>query len=428
MQAQSAAAEHDAKVVSEKLEALSALETVAKESLNRRLTQIQESIEGQNQVFTIHTVMLEKVSSDIEGVAAAVRPMAEVAFDMKNMLVQVQETLVPWQSIPQNLTPWLQNAIFLEDSLGYVLPVPLETISSWDTLHIVLCDKFKDRPGYDLVKRRRYLFQNGANARDLSFKIQLMAAVRPGQKVNMSMILFSPQRNANVCPGCGAITVARDDADVECSNTACQMIYRRVVDVTNVLALDNQTTHLENPDIPNEQNSSWQDYDFNDGAPTTFRLQGDKDNSPDVFKRVRLFTRWQDAADSRAQRSTFQFGDISLWECAGAAVAMYPQISYHTYKAMRAERAMHDDRHGTFAWNLFFLGTSRQNSRPTLLVYAKTKQDRQRAFYALKRLEWLGSEKAEIMVTTWYNPLIRQDIIEWFVRGGDNREVLEEMY
>jgi hypothetical protein len=55
-------------------------------------------------------------------------PMKEMAFDMRNMLVQVQETLV---SVPRNLTPWLQNALLLEDSLGYTLPVPLETISSW---------------------------------------------------------------------------------------------------------------------------------------------------------------------------------------------------------------------------------------------------------------------------------------------------------
>jgi hypothetical protein len=57
---------------------------------------------------------------------------------------------------------------------------------------MVLCDKFEDRPGYELVKRRQYVFQDGANARDLNVKIQFTAAVRPGQKVHMSMVLFSP--------------------------------------------------------------------------------------------------------------------------------------------------------------------------------------------------------------------------------------------
>jgi len=53
-------------------------------------------------------------------------PMREVAFDMKNML----EALLPPGGVPRNLSPY-QNALFLEDSLGYVLPIPLETISSW---------------------------------------------------------------------------------------------------------------------------------------------------------------------------------------------------------------------------------------------------------------------------------------------------------
>lgn len=57
--------------------------------------------------------------------------MKEMAFDMKNMLVRVQETLVSYETVPRNLTPWLQNALLLEDSLGYTLRVPLETISSW---------------------------------------------------------------------------------------------------------------------------------------------------------------------------------------------------------------------------------------------------------------------------------------------------------
>jgi hypothetical protein len=53
-------------------------------------------------------------------------PMREVAFDMKNIL----EALLPPGGVPRNISPY-QNALLLEDSLGYVLPVPLETISSW---------------------------------------------------------------------------------------------------------------------------------------------------------------------------------------------------------------------------------------------------------------------------------------------------------
>jgi hypothetical protein len=43
------------------------------------------------------------------------------------MLVEVQETLHSHRGIPRSLDPWLQRALYLEDSLGYVLPIPLET-------------------------------------------------------------------------------------------------------------------------------------------------------------------------------------------------------------------------------------------------------------------------------------------------------------
>jgi hypothetical protein len=58
--------------------------------------------------------------------------MAEVTFDMRKILIEFQETLHSHRSIPRSLDPWLQRALYLEDSLGYVLPIPLETISSWE--------------------------------------------------------------------------------------------------------------------------------------------------------------------------------------------------------------------------------------------------------------------------------------------------------
>ena len=62
--------------------------------------------------------------------------MAEATFDVKNMLIEVQEALHSHRGIPRSLDPWLQRALYLEDSLGYVLPIPLETISSWEVSNI----------------------------------------------------------------------------------------------------------------------------------------------------------------------------------------------------------------------------------------------------------------------------------------------------
>jgi hypothetical protein len=67
-----AAAEQDAKIISDKLEALSELEAVAKENLNRHIVEIQKSMARQNGVLENHTTMLKEISSDMRSVMTAV--------------------------------------------------------------------------------------------------------------------------------------------------------------------------------------------------------------------------------------------------------------------------------------------------------------------------------------------------------------------
>jgi hypothetical protein len=66
------AAEQDAKIILDKLEALSELEAVAKENLNKHIGEIQDSVERQNGVLENHTTMLKEISSDMRSVMTAV--------------------------------------------------------------------------------------------------------------------------------------------------------------------------------------------------------------------------------------------------------------------------------------------------------------------------------------------------------------------
>jgi hypothetical protein len=60
------------------------------------------------------------------------RPIARTTSEMRDILLDVRETLQIHQGVPRSIDPWLQKALYLEDSLGYILPVPLETICSWE--------------------------------------------------------------------------------------------------------------------------------------------------------------------------------------------------------------------------------------------------------------------------------------------------------
>lgn len=67
-----AAAEQDANIISDKLEALSELEAVAKENLNKHIGEIQDNMARQNEVQENHTTMLKEISSDMRIVMTAV--------------------------------------------------------------------------------------------------------------------------------------------------------------------------------------------------------------------------------------------------------------------------------------------------------------------------------------------------------------------
>jgi hypothetical protein len=67
-----AAAEQDANIISDKLKALSELEAVAKEHLNKHIGEIQDNMARQNEVLENHTTMLKEMSSDMRVVMTAV--------------------------------------------------------------------------------------------------------------------------------------------------------------------------------------------------------------------------------------------------------------------------------------------------------------------------------------------------------------------
>jgi hypothetical protein len=93
-------------------------------------------------------------------------------------------------------------------------------ISYKKVLDLILCNKFSNRPGHEMVKRRQYIMQDELSGRELHPAIPLDVAVRPGQKMNMCMVFYSKEEPENTCPRCGTITLARSDEDVEWYATA----------------------------------------------------------------------------------------------------------------------------------------------------------------------------------------------------------------
>ena len=97
----------------------------------------------------------------------------------------------------------LQAPIFFTDALNRFAPIHLEWINSWDAFFAVLAIRFKDR-GHGKVKRKEFVLQNRGTQRMIDFVRPLELCVRPGQKLDMSMVFREVQGvvSRNECPRC----------------------------------------------------------------------------------------------------------------------------------------------------------------------------------------------------------------------------------
>jgi hypothetical protein len=171
------------------------------------------------------------------------------------------------------------------------------------------------------------------------------------------------------------------------SNMACQMIYRRVIDVTEDSLFNDQNGNwsrlFPSGFFPEgkENDISLEENEITTSVPSHLLYYGEIDDSPDVFKTVRLFTRWQDAEESRSGELFMKFGEVSLWYVAGPAdevcaqmVNLLREACGNRYKFWidshesweEREKLRVDVQH--FFLGFFFLGTCRRKARPVFIV------------------------------------------------------------
>jgi hypothetical protein len=75
------------------------------------------------------------------------------------------------------------------------------------TLHSILIDRFSNRPGYDLVRDRRYAIRDDVSGLDIRQHKPLTYVLRPGQKINMCMVYFTDNNDTMTCPRCKKSTL-----------------------------------------------------------------------------------------------------------------------------------------------------------------------------------------------------------------------------
>jgi hypothetical protein len=163
--------------------------------------------------------------------------------------------------------------------------------------------------------------------------------------------------------------------------------------------------------IHNEDDEDDDYYGQNKDIETIVRedlpLSGTLVDGPEIFKRVKFLSRWEDRSESRGELYR-TFGYIHLWTlcCHGVAemarfqMVVSIHIQWNLYRDWVLAGLLPDEIEGWFvAAFIGFVGRSREQSLPVLIGISTSKRLRRRLFKVLKRLDWLGTHSRFSVLT-----------------------------
>jgi hypothetical protein len=77
---------------------------------------------------------------------------------------------------------------------------------------MILTKRFEKHPGHGKILRREYAIEEGSSGRDLSRTTDWSMCLRPGQKIDMSMVFPEGESNTNHCPRCRVKSAVSSEA------------------------------------------------------------------------------------------------------------------------------------------------------------------------------------------------------------------------
>ena len=211
------------------------------------------------------------------------------------------------------------------------------------------------------------------------------------------------------------------------------MTFRQVIgeseDLASVANDNRETTLREKIDDSNFEDGTLDDFfggkEAEDDTLDDSFGEKEAEDGPDLFKRVRLFTRWQDSAESRGTKIETS-GGVTFWDFAetkydivlqlGNALFDYLTLNHDDYIFEGFDRNSQD----YFYW-LGFLGKTLQQSYPVVLFYSKNKLIRRRVVNCYQSSMWVN--KNGILFAACSGPRWKRHILNW---ASENRpEVVE---
>jgi hypothetical protein len=192
----------------------------ATDAQNALLVQVRDRLEKNNTLVSASNAITTKVKEALRlkwftqlgaELKDFMRRIISINVATYNAVIAIQGSLAG--GLERSL---IQEPFILEDAIGRVSPVHMQFISSWEAFHAVLDRRFQDVQGYKKVKNKEYILQERASRREISQSCPWDGAVLPGQRVDMSLIFSSEEKETvrTSCPSCRTESGDPQEAEV----------------------------------------------------------------------------------------------------------------------------------------------------------------------------------------------------------------------
>ncbi|KAF6803827.1 hypothetical protein CPLU01_16091 [Colletotrichum plurivorum] len=158
---------------------------------SEQLHRLEENLETQQQHFV--------------GMSLSLGNALKALQEIKEMLAQIANTLHLYITAPISfrfIDPTLGKPVVLETSLGELWDIPTNWIHEWDMFEVLLAHRFENRRGHSMVLRKQFALEESCSGADIERHIPWSVAIRPGMKINMSMVFPKDSKVLEKCPRC----------------------------------------------------------------------------------------------------------------------------------------------------------------------------------------------------------------------------------
>ncbi|KAK8000747.1 Metallo-dependent hydrolase [Apiospora arundinis] len=373
--------------VAQRLADLEVAKTVASSRMDNNFADVIESLKKQEDV----------ISRVDDNVISLLSDRQSACTRLSN--IERQVTLLP--RVHAALSMYTDNHAYIEDSLGSPFPVPLQINPSWED----------------------------PNTRsELQLTREFYSSVRPGQRLFMAMVFYgTAQRylgdclSDTLCPKCGLPQMRQGASGIDrsCNNPDCGFTYREIVDVSDT-SVNNLNNWLAGRDTkPQHEFSPGVNLPNGDDINRIVSLHQATDG-PEIFKRVKFLSRWEDSMESRGTHEMFNNG-THFWylNTAGSGHGITHQIFLMTYdqldlipenewwKQADCDLVFPEDN---IVFQVGFAGSSARFSVPVIILFCADLHRRKLIADWMYKLDVVKSSRLRVLV---FHPLARYSKEQW---------------